>query len=102
MIIQRIFIEVEYSLEEILLKDPYVEEIDQVMPCGVEIVDPIPIESPAKPILTFIILPLLSLILFHSFIDPSMSIFLEFDTCIIYALNLDQTRELDVTIGLQD
>jgi len=76
------------------LEEPYVEECIEVMPHDLELLDLVFIECPLNSI------PQSSL--FHSSVDPSIPTSLEFETCRIYAPNLDQTQELNVTIGLED
>ena len=55
---KEIFVNEEYSLEETPLDQPCVQEIDEVMPCDMELVDPNSIKSPTKPISTAVVLPL--------------------------------------------
>ena len=62
-----------------------------------ELIDATLIEFPLKNILTSIVLPPY-IPSSHSYTYPSMSIFLEFETCMTYAPNLDRPHELDVAI----
>jgi len=72
------------------------------MPCDVELVDPIAIEYPNKPIPTFIVLCLVTRSLFHSFMDPLVSALLALETCVMDATNFDQAYELSVRENLME
>ena len=72
----------------------------EVKPHDFELIDPVSIKYRSKSICTSIVSPSSSL--FHCSMDPSMSSSLEYETCIIYTPNLDQTHELDMIIGLED
>ena len=82
-----IFVQKEYLLEETPLEEPCDEEVVEVMPHVLELINQISIKCPRESIPTSIILPFSSL--FDSFMDPSMSIFLEFKTCMMYASDVD-------------
>ena len=92
-----IFIEEEYSVEETPLEEPSVE----VTSSYIELIDVTLIEFPSKNIPTSIVFPP-NTPSSHSFTDPSRPTFFEHEICMIYAPNLDQARDLDVTTGLED
>ena len=96
----RIFVEEEYSLEEIHLEEPCVEECVDIMPHDLELINQVFIRCPLKSIPTFIISPQSSL--FHPSMDSLISTSLESELCMIYDPNLDWTHELGVTVGLED
>ena len=86
MVSKDIFIEEKYSLEENPLEESCDEEVIEVIPCALELVDLIIIKCPPKSIPTSIVLPPLSLL--HSCMDPSMFTSPKSETCLIYTLNL--------------
>ena len=53
-----VFVEERYSLEQTPLEEPSDEEVVEVMPHDLELIDPISIKCPSKPIPTSNILPL--------------------------------------------
>jgi len=95
-----IFIQEEYSLKKTPLEKPCDKEVIEVKPRDWELIDPISIKCSPKSLPTYIVLPLSSF--FHSSMDPLMFTSIKFETCMLYALNLDRTHEVDVTIGLED
>jgi len=81
------FVQVEYSLEETPLEEPCDDEVVEVKPYDLELIDLISIRCPPKLIPTSVVLPPSSLL--HPSMDPSMYSSLESETRTMYALNLD-------------
>jgi len=79
------------------LEEPCTKECVEVTPFYIELVDVTLIDFPTKNIPTSIILPPYTPSSL-TFMDLSISIFLESETYIIYAPNLDQTHELYMDI----